>query len=45
DRIHNAGFYVEAEVSSKTMNKKVAEGVKAKYIYILVVGEAEQVSG
>ncbi|CAM9180076.1 unnamed protein product [Ascophyllum nodosum] len=42
DRLHGAGFYVDAEVSNKTMNKKVLEGVKAKYSYILVVGEAEE---
>lgn len=34
---------MDAEVSNKTMNKKVLEGVKAKYSYILVVGEAEEV--
>lgn len=43
NRLHEAGFFVDAEVSNKTMNKKVLEGVKAKYSYILVVGEAEEV--
>lgn len=38
-----AGFFVDAEVSNKTMNKKVLEGVKNKYSFILVVGEAEEV--
>lgn len=43
DRLHKAGFYVDVETSSKTLNKKVREGVTAKYNYILVVGEAEEV--
>lgn len=43
DRLHNAGFYVDVETSNKTLNKKVREGVTAKYNYILVVGEAEEV--
>ncbi|CAN0030206.1 unnamed protein product [Ectocarpus sp. 6 AP-2014] len=42
DRLHNAGFYVDVETSNKTLNKKVREGVTAKYNYILVVGEAEE---
>ncbi|CAM9917659.1 unnamed protein product [Laminaria digitata] len=42
ERLHAAGFFVDAEVSNKTMNKKVLEGVKAKYSFILVVGEAEE---
>lgn len=44
DRLHNAGFYVDVELSNKTLNKKVREGVTAKYNYILVVGEAEEVN-
>ena len=36
---------MDAEISNKTMNKKVLEGVKAKYSFILVVGEAEEVGG
>ena len=43
DRLHNAGFFVDVETSNKTLNKKVREGVTAKYNYILVVGEAEEV--
>eukprot|EP00752_Nemacystus_decipiens_P007942 g7095.t1 len=42
DRLHNAGFFVDVETSNKTLNKKVREGVTAKYSYILVVGEAEE---
>ncbi|CAN0413049.1 unnamed protein product, partial [Hapterophycus canaliculatus] len=42
ERIHDAGFYVDVETSNKTLNKKVREGVTAKYNYILVVGEAEE---
>eukprot|EP00904_Undaria_pinnatifida_P009307 jgi/Undpi1/5506/HiC_scaffold_2.g00785.m1 len=42
ERLHAAGFFVDAEISNKTMNKKVLEGVKAKYSFILVVGEAEE---
>lgn len=35
---------MDVETSNKTLNKKVREGVTAKYNYILVVGEAEEVS-
>src|SRR3546814_9984885 len=43
-RLHESGFYVDVEDSSKTLNKKVREGQLAQYNYILVVGgqEAEQ---
>lgn len=43
ERLHNAGFFVDVETSNKTLNKKVREGVTAKFNYILVVGEAEEV--
>lgn len=41
DRLHNAGFYVDAELSNKTLNKKVRESQVAQYSFILVVGEVE----
>ena len=43
ERAHKAGFFVDVETSNKTLNKKVREGVTAKYNFILVVGEAEEV--
>jgi threonyl-tRNA synthetase len=39
--IHEAGFYVDVDDSSRTLNKKVREGQVAQYNYILVVGEKE----
>jgi len=45
DRIHRAGFYVDLEDSTKTLNKKIREGQVAQYNFILVVGEKEQVGG
>ncbi len=39
--IHNAGFFVDADLTDKTMQKKIREAQLAQYNYILVVGEAE----
>lgn len=41
ERIHNAGFDVEVDLSSKTLNKKIREAQLAQYNFILVVGDKE----
>lgn len=42
EAIHEAGYYVDIDDSSRTLNKKVREGQVAQYNYILVVGEKEE---
>ncbi|KAL2652624.1 hypothetical protein R1flu_020752 [Riccia fluitans] len=44
DILHNAGFYVEADVTDKKIDKKVREAQLAQFNYILVVGEEEESS-
>jgi len=39
--IHDAGYYVDVDDSSRTFNKKVREAQVAQYNYILVVGQQE----
>ncbi len=39
--IHDAGFYVDVDESSRTLNKKVREAQLAQYNFILVVGAQE----
>jgi len=39
--IHDAGFYVDCELSDKSLQKKIRESQLAQYNYILVVGEQE----
>ncbi|KAH9605260.1 hypothetical protein KSS87_023335 [Heliosperma pusillum] len=41
DQIHKAGFYVDLDISDKTINKKVREAQLSQYNYILVVGEKD----
>ena len=43
--IHEAGFYVDVDDSSRTLNKKVREAQLAQYNFILVVGEKEMQGG
>ncbi|KAK1376540.1 Threonine--tRNA ligase [Heracleum sosnowskyi] len=45
DQIHEAGYYVDVDVSDRTINKKVREAQLAQYNYILVVGEEESKNG
>jgi threonyl-tRNA synthetase len=45
EKIRNAGFHVEVDLSSFTMQKKVREGQLAQFNYILVVGEQEAKDG
>jgi len=40
-QVHDAGFYVDIDDSSRTLNKKVREAQVAQYNFILVVGEKE----
>jgi threonyl-tRNA synthetase len=40
-QIHEAGFYVDVDDSSHTLNKKVREGQLQQYNFILVVGQQE----
>lgn len=42
--IHQAGFYVDVDDSSRTLNKKVREAEVNQYNFILVVGEKEMES-
>lgn len=39
--LHNAGYYVDVDTSSKTMKKKIALANDARYNFTLVVGEDE----
>jgi len=39
--IHDAGFYVDVDLTDKNMQKKIREAQVAQYNYILVVGENE----
>uniref|UniRef100_A0A7C9CFF0 threonine--tRNA ligase n=1 Tax=Opuntia streptacantha TaxID=393608 RepID=A0A7C9CFF0_OPUST len=41
DQIHRAGYYVDVDISDKTINKKVREAQMSQYNYILVVGEKD----
>jgi threonyl-tRNA synthetase len=41
-RLHSEGYFVDADLSSKSFNKKVREGQLAQYNFILVIGEGEQ---
>lgn len=44
-QIHDAGFYVDADLSDRKLDKKVREGQLAQYNYILVVGKEEMDAG
>ena len=43
--LHEAGFFVDVNDSTKTLNKKIREGQLAQYNFILVVGSAEEEGG
>ncbi|XP_010455043.1 PREDICTED: threonine--tRNA ligase, mitochondrial 1 [Camelina sativa] len=43
--IHDAGFYVDADLTDRKIDKKVREAQLAQYNYILVVGETEAATG
>jgi len=42
EAIHKAGFFVELDQSTKTLNKKIREAQMSQYNYILVIGQQEQ---
>jgi hypothetical protein len=39
--IHDAGFFVDVDDSSRTLNKKVREAQVGQYNFIIVVGQQE----
>uniref|UniRef100_A0A7S4EW97 Probable threonine--tRNA ligase, cytoplasmic n=1 Tax=Chrysotila carterae TaxID=13221 RepID=A0A7S4EW97_CHRCT len=41
-KIHAAGYYADADLSNRTLNKMVREGQLSQYNFILVVGGDEQ---
>lgn len=41
-QLHDAGFFVDADLGSNSFNKKVREAQLQQYNYILIVGEKEQ---
>lgn len=41
EALHGAGYYVDHDLSDKTIQKKVREAQIAQYNYILVVGDGE----
>jgi len=43
--LHEAGFFVDVDDSSRTLNKKVREAQVAQYNFILVVGAQEEQAG
>ncbi|XP_064948856.1 threonine--tRNA ligase, mitochondrial 1-like [Musa acuminata AAA Group] len=45
DKIHQAGYYVDADLTDRKIQKKVREAQLAQYNYILVVGEEEAKTG
>ncbi|XP_054794223.1 LOW QUALITY PROTEIN: threonine--tRNA ligase, mitochondrial 1-like [Prosopis cineraria] len=45
DKIHQAGYYVDADTTDRKIQKKVREAQLAQYNYILVVGEEEAKTG
>ena len=44
-RIKQAGYYVDVDLSARTLNKMVREAQLAQYNYILVVGGEEEKNG
>ncbi len=40
-RLHDAGFYVDSDLSDKKLDKKIRESQLAQYNYILVCGKEE----
>ncbi|KAH0908626.1 hypothetical protein HID58_031947 [Brassica napus] len=44
-QIHEAGYYVDADITDRKIDKKVREAQLAQYNYILVVGETEAATG
>jgi len=45
EQLHAAGFYVDVDDSTRTLNKKVREAQLAQYNFLLVVGDKEVQEG
>ncbi|CAA6672500.1 unnamed protein product [Spirodela intermedia] len=45
DQLHAAGYYADADITDRKLEKKVREAQLAQYNFILVVGEKEASSG
>ncbi|CAA7017185.1 unnamed protein product [Microthlaspi erraticum] len=45
NKIHEAGYYVDADITDRKIDKKMREAQMAQYNYILVVGENEAATG
>ncbi|KAG7592091.1 Threonine-tRNA ligase class IIa [Arabidopsis thaliana x Arabidopsis arenosa] len=45
DQIHEAGYYVDADTTDRTVSEKVQEAQVAQYNYILAVGDEEARTG
>lgn len=43
DKLHDAGFYADVDLSGNTLQKKVRNGQMLKYNFIFIVGEQEMV--
>lgn len=41
DKLHNAGFYADVDLTGNTLQKKVRNGQMLKYNFIFIVGEQE----
>lgn len=41
DKLHNAGFYADVDLSGNTLQKKVRSGQLLRYNFIFIVGEQE----
>ena len=44
-RVHAEGFFIDADMSHKTLNKMIRDAQLAQYNYILVVGAQEESDG
>jgi len=44
-KLHAAGFFVDVDLSHRTLNKMVREAQQAQYNFILVVGSQEEADG
>ena len=45
EQVHTAGYFVDADLSHRTLNKMVRDAQLAQYNYILVVGADEAQNG
>ena len=45
ERVRSAGFFVDADLSHRTLNKMIRDAQLAQYNYVLVVGSSEEEQG